>query len=293
MRAAAFSSKSFRIAVRMRACRRAFSLVEVLVAVTLMSVIVLGLLAMFGQTQRAFRTGITQVDVLEAGRSAMDLMARELAEAKPTSLPFSTNFYAGWNNYFLPQALPGDSASGGSQWRTNIQQNVLFTVRDNQTWTGIGYAVEYSANNYIGTLYRYETNASALDPGLVARLAVNAFNAKATRAHLLDGVVELRVRAYDTAGRLISPYNIPPKAANNVLAYNNIPGELSYNYYFVSNAAPAYVDLELGVLEAKTAERARNLSAAAQYNFLTNQAAHVQIFRQRIPIRNVDPSVYQ
>ena len=65
---------------------RAFSLIEVMVAVTLMSVIVLGLLAMFSQTQRAFRTGITQVDVMEGGRAACELMAREMEQITATGL---------------------------------------------------------------------------------------------------------------------------------------------------------------------------------------------------------------
>src|SRR5260370_29875183 len=57
---------------------RAFSLVEILVTMALLSVIVLGLLAMFHQTQRAFTQSLMQVDVLEAGRAATDVMTREV-----------------------------------------------------------------------------------------------------------------------------------------------------------------------------------------------------------------------
>ena len=59
---------------------------------------------------------------------------------------------------------------------------------------------------------------------------------------------------------------------------------------------PANERMRMGLCTASVYgynERVVRLAAAAQYNFLTNQAAHVQIFRQRIPIRNVDPSVYQ
>jgi Tfp pilus assembly protein PilV len=270
---------------RLAVARLAFSLIEVLIAVTLMSVIVLGLMTMFSQTQRAFRAGITQVDVLESGRAALELMAREIEQAKPTDLPYSTNFFAVWNGYFLTNALPG-----ASYFRTNIQQNIHFVTRENQTWTGIGYAVEYT--NYLGTLYRYETNASQLDSDRVWWLARNVFYATNSRARVVDGVVSLRLQAYDTFGRLLSPYN-PAKVWPQVVTLDNVPGELSYDYYFVSNAVPAYVELELGILEAKTAERARNLPFAAQRQFLEKQAGKIQVFRQRIPIRNVDPSVYQ
>src|SRR5436309_8858412 len=42
-----------------------FSLLEMMVAVTLLAIIIVGLLSMFYQTQRAFRQGSTQSDVLE------------------------------------------------------------------------------------------------------------------------------------------------------------------------------------------------------------------------------------
>src|SRR5262249_44712767 len=51
-----------------------FSLLEMMVAVTLLLVIIAALLTMFYQTQRAFRLSATQVDVLEAGRAAMELL---------------------------------------------------------------------------------------------------------------------------------------------------------------------------------------------------------------------------
>ena len=47
----------------------AFTLVEVLVVVVLMSFIILALMAVFNSTQAAFRASITQTDVLEGGRS--------------------------------------------------------------------------------------------------------------------------------------------------------------------------------------------------------------------------------
>src|SRR4051812_38323136 len=50
--------------------RRGFSLIEILVVVALLSVIILGLVAMFHQTQKALLSTTTQVDFLEAGRAA-------------------------------------------------------------------------------------------------------------------------------------------------------------------------------------------------------------------------------
>ena len=47
----------------------AFTLIEVLVVVVLMSLIILALMAVFNSTQTAFRASLTQTDVLEGGRA--------------------------------------------------------------------------------------------------------------------------------------------------------------------------------------------------------------------------------
>jgi hypothetical protein len=69
--------------------------------------------------------------------------------------------------------------------------------------------------------------------------------------------------------------------------------------YSVSNAVPAYVEIEMGILEPQILQRYRaigNGSAllqVAQRQYLSNHVAQVHIFRQRVPVRNFDYSVYQ
>jgi hypothetical protein len=53
------------------------------------------------------------------------------------------------------------------------------------------------------------------------------------------------------------------------------------------------VDLELGVMEDTVLARAEGLAGVAQLNYLSNHAGQVHLFRQRILIRNVDPTAYQ
>ena len=68
------------------------------------------------------------------------------------------------------------------------------------------------------------------------------------------------------------------------------------NFNFFSNALPAYLEVELGILEKQALERFRTLptnNAALLQQFLSTRSAQVHLFRQRIPIRNVDLSVYQ
>src|SRR5437867_386623 len=86
---------------------RAFSLIEIMVAVTLLAVITVGLLAMFYHTQKAFRLGANQVDVLESGRATAQLMSADLQEAYPSYVPSVMNFEAMMNgvgrlDMFLP-----------------------------------------------------------------------------------------------------------------------------------------------------------------------------------------------
>ena len=57
-----------------------FTLVEIMVVMILLSVIVLGLMAMFNQTQRAFRAGMAQTDQMEGGRMFNDLAGSALPE---------------------------------------------------------------------------------------------------------------------------------------------------------------------------------------------------------------------
>src|SRR5258708_2837402 len=85
----AFVVRSSEFGVR----RAAFSLIEILIVVALLSIIILGLLAMFSQTQKAFRAGLTQTDVLQAGRLAGDMLGRELEQITPAYV-IGTNFGA-------------------------------------------------------------------------------------------------------------------------------------------------------------------------------------------------------
>ena len=50
---------------------------------------------MFNQIQRAFRSSMTQVDKLEAGRAVTEMLPRELEQISPSGYlyPGAVNFY--------------------------------------------------------------------------------------------------------------------------------------------------------------------------------------------------------
>ena len=105
---------------------RGFSLIEILVAVALLVVIMLGLLAMFYQTQRAFRQGLTQVDVLENGRTAMQLIIRELQGLSPSRVAGTTNLLA--ENISNGSTTRTQSLPAG-ETRANILHDIIFLTR--------------------------------------------------------------------------------------------------------------------------------------------------------------------
>jgi type II secretory pathway pseudopilin PulG len=299
---------------RLRPGRGAFSLIEIMVAVSLMSFIVLGLLIMFGQVQKAFRASLTQTDVLEAGRIQMDMMVRELAQVAPSGRRFTTNLLIELSPVFnVPflQGLPGTTYKGipGTQdQRTNIIQKIFFLSQFNQDWIGTGYQVipDY-ANSGVGTLYRFSANYNR---SIATNLSGEFLNAPLSKLHRIsDGVVHLRLRPFATNGYPIvwdgrtngvfrtNAFDTGGLRVKNTIARGKlltVPDVV--DCYFMSNALPAYLELEVGILEQHIFERFKAIgtnNAAAQQRYLSNHVGQVHIFRQRIPVRTVDFSAYQ
>jgi type II secretory pathway component PulJ len=302
----------------------AFSMVELLVAMTLLSLIVLVLMTVFNSTQTAFQASVTQTDILEGSRATMDLITTDLRSLTPCDgvsnyaaqiSGGATNFSYGAVNFFvtnnayngypffyepLVQPLPGSTAP-----RTNLLQYFFMLGRVNTKWTAAGYAVDSSSASPLYPLYRYyaETNVANNPVGLYWNFLYAINHAQWTNAnlsHVMDGVAHLVVRAYDASGNLLTNgYNYSqPKRPQNVWFSPPYWGEVGSAFY--SNAVPAAVELQLGVLEDRVLQRAESLGAGtppmqvpAQRTYLQNQAGHVQVFRQRVTIPNVDLSAYQ
>ena len=71
----------------------------------------------------------------------------------------------------------------------------------------------------------------------------------------------------------------------------------TYAYAFSGTNLPGSVEIELGVLEDRTLAYIAIISAnndvSAGLAYVRNHPGQVHIFRQRIPIRNVNPAAYQ
>jgi len=303
-----------------RIAAQAFSMVELLVAMTLLSLIVLVLMAVFSTTQQAFRASVTQTDVLEGGRSTMELIASDLRGMMPSyglsnnAVNFAAinnetyNVNSPYNLVYQPlmQALP---AATGETRRTNLLENFFILGRVNTKWTGTGYYVDSGSTspNPLYPLYRFyaETNIG-VDPRMLYTNFLNTiYNAQWTNmSHVMDGVVHLVVRPYDLSGNWLTNGFVyrqpPPNRPNPPLNVWFSPPEWGeVNCVFYSNAEPATVEVQLGILEDHTLNRAESLggetapaATPAQWSYLQGQVGHVQLFRQRVTIPSLHKSAY-
>lgn len=273
----------------------AFSLVEILIVTALLSVIILGLMAMFGQTQRAFRLGMTQSDVLEAGRAATELLGRELAQMRPSRISGTTNFFLWIPNNFTPLVQP---LPGGSVGRTNVHMDLFFLTRADQRWSVIAYTVRdpddvtLRPQGGVGTLYSYRVE-NRWGHDLPFQLSEFYAPGQTNLSRIADGIVHFRVRAFDTNGVWITD-ELPGHHQNSDVRVSTlVPGEIGY-CALISNAVPAAVEIELGFLEPRVWGRARAIpNDDARRRYLEGQAGRVHLFRQRITVPAVDVLAYQ
>ena len=264
-----------------------------MVVTVLLAVIIIGLVSMFAQTQKAFRTSMTQVDVLESGRAVTELLTRDLEQITPSYGPDNTiNFFAKvLNNPLLIQPITGNPTGPG---RINIMEDMFFLARENQTWTGYGYMITNHGDG-IGSLYRFSKSLGfGGNPG---SLVTSYFNTPiANMSHIVDGVVHFKVRCFNPNNVwTTTEVSTNSSPANSAILQGSATVQYEVEHYeYYSNAVPAFVELELGVLEERSRDRALAIPAGlARSNYLAQQASKVHLFRIRVPVRNVDPAAYQ
>ncbi|HLX94701.1 MAG TPA: hypothetical protein VKU37_03055, partial [Verrucomicrobiae bacterium] len=279
------------------------------------------LMTVFNSTQKAFRSGLTQTDVLESGRLAMGLITSDLEGMTPSLSPSNAiyfnnvsnnvNFYAAVTSFASPpsplyQSLIGASSPGTQ--RTNVLESFYSLSRQNingsLNWVGTGYVVmTNSQDGALYPLYRFylTTNVAAGSASLYNQFNNQLVSGAWTNwSHLMDGVVSLTVRPYDPNGfRMTNTY---PFYTGSIGSTNNNVYFLPFGFgsdfgetgfYMFCNTVPASVEVELGVLEDAVLQRAEGLTTNSQTTYLSDHAGQVHLFRQRVLIRNVDPTAYQ
>jgi hypothetical protein len=299
------------------------TLLELMVAMSLLTVVVLGLYLMFDRVQRAFRSSTTQVDVMEGGRSTVSIIARDLVQMRgvgsdPSDLAAGQtnynpskayiNLYVNDDTPELPNLIAHRLFEGTKV--TNFYKEILFLTQTNGTWTAIGYRLASRTNffrpptNGVGTLVRYElvmTNVESVRVlGSASQNQLNLspiyrFTTEAARftndfQPILDGVVSFDLQVLGADGVELtngSPTVVVPNTApiNTRLATSS--GQ-STVMTLVNSSMPGSIEFFMRVLEPPVVDQVRGLPTIhLQTNFLGNldQVGKVHMFRQRVPIR--------
>jgi hypothetical protein len=262
---------------------------------TLLTVIVLGLLAVFNQTQRAFKAGMAQVDVMESGRVTMDLITREveqmtyIGESLGTNVVRMLNFqsYTPQGYKELPQELPGTSAK-----RANILQEFFFVQRVNEELIGTLYFVEDFDFDGVGTLYRSTTNMPIRELSPFRQPIPNRGDSR----RVADGVVHFKVTPFGLDGWELEPgwdQGFFTNSTKVLVFYDSTPNGVRTE--FVNGAIPTGLEIELGVVEEEVLKRLEGLPPNAQIrrNYLYEQGGKVHLFKQQVTIRNADERLYR
>lgn len=288
--------------------RWGFTVVELMLSVAIMTVIVIGLYTVFDQTQKALRSSMTQIDVLEGVRATTDLLVRDFEGAAPVDFNNTnlTSFAASTAVFAKSAEIRGLDPAGDPVMRT-VLQDVFFVTRQNDMWTAVGYWVGTITTNSgfpsppgaAGRLFRFSYSAPAhlfSVTNLYTRFA-NAAQREASSQGILDGVVHFRVRAYDVDGKALvhtlqtnTPMDLRPWFIDPL---RNTEPWTETAYWFKSTTVPRFpsaLELEVGILEPQVAIRVNSIPVESEaLKFLSRQADKIHLFRQRIPLRNAPP----
>lgn len=249
----------------------AMTLLEIMVAVSLLSLIVLTLYNMFDRTQKALRGTRNQSDVAEAGRAGMDTMCREIQQSRPMA---STSII----NVYMDTRFTGNSYSVGAN-SNSLQTNILMELffhnfvpqSSPQVWTGIGYRVADSSDprlvpaNGVGTLWRFVASGARATNALFASY-INAITPASTNLfqRVCDGVIHFNVRPYT----------------------NGAPLNATFPYTLADTQMLSHVEVELGIVPPNLLDQAKAFpSASAQIAYLSSKGDKMQMFRQLVSIQ--------
>ncbi len=299
--------------------RRAFSLIELLLAVSLMTLILYGLYTIFSQTQQALRMNVNQADVLGVSQGAVELLVSDLQRAGASGgyygrPHFTTGMQTNSVAPFAAKPLVQELADGSQ--RINFLNELFFLKRDEAGWSAVGYFVSSSRHFAVdplapreisyGTLYRCRIQSSKrrVSAALLEEFHERYRKVRTSRqGHrlpgvsvqpLIDGVVHFRIVPVDSSGAAMTYWTNSPTAE---LANTNyqaavlvrdlwkkpIAGET--RSLFTGHALPAFCDLEIGILEPDALGRVRAMgSSQLADDYLRRQPGDVHLLRRMVPL---------
>ena len=254
----------------------AMTLLEIMVAISLLSLIVLTLYNMFDRTQKALRGTRNQTDIAEAGRAGLETLVREIQQMRAMSStnPFFYNLYV--DNRYSGNSMVVSNATTPLLTNTLVETFFHnFLPQSSPTnWSGIGYRVasssdpRFAAANGVGTLYRFVSTNYARPSNVLLLNYLYATNTAATNwfQRVCDGVIHFNLRLYT----------------------NGSPVNNGYPFFLQDTNLPSHVEIELGIIPPTLLDQAKAFPLAAdQMTFLSTKGDKVQMFRQLVPIQTV------
>jgi prepilin-type N-terminal cleavage/methylation domain-containing protein len=278
----------------MRRGVRAFTVIELMLAVAIMGVIIYALYSVFNQTQRALRRSETDVDVAQRARAVMEMIGREIEQAQPTHGFWMTNvssvgriplheinIMGGFERENVP--LTQKAADRADiQPRTNYLHNIFFYNNKTNAWQGIGYRVIYVTNG-VGVLQRFETNQFGLKPisNRLAQAFVNEPLTNLTYHHVADGVIHLTFVPYDDKGRRLGWDTTNGLSSLNTTAPNDFSSYKIARREATGALIPRYSDVTSGLNDGTNSVNMMTVELTAGYPELQGSQQYVTTFNFR------------
>lgn len=286
---------------------RGFTLIEILTAVAITTIIVFTLVSMFNTSAKALREANRQTDVWEAARATFGILKSAVGDVTVGTVT---------NRIVLFAKNPPSRVVLTSP--PNIveplrMQDIYLLSKDENRWTVNVFMLgpEYQSDgktNDVQVLYRFQTNYPAVvasgtvldldypgigDPNHAYSKALAALDTYLTDkslgiepvnsiSALADGIVHLRLVAYAADGRAFTN-NANLSAANSASINHYIDDD---TLLFSGNDLPASVDLEMFVLAPDRLQEFRSqVGEAKKALYLQKHLDSLQLFRTRIPIQ--------
>jgi prepilin-type N-terminal cleavage/methylation domain-containing protein len=237
---------------KMRA--RAFTVIELMLAVAILGIIVFALYSVFNQTQRALRRSEAATDVGQRARALSEIIALEIEQAQATRSFYLTNISGsrvsvkevnmlGGIERDPPQTFVMTSSDPYILPRTNFIHSIFFYNNRTNAWQGIGYRVVFFTNG-VGSLQRFETNIFGHRPYLnlgnfnflATELTTNTTSTNLFRT-IADGVVHLTFIPYDHNGNRLGW-----DTGNHLAAKYGTENYYDTNHYYVTRMRFAPTD---------------------------------------------------
>ena len=278
----------------------AFTLVELMAAVTISLIVVLLLYTVFDKVQKVFVKGQSEALVMEEGRSAMDLILRGLQYAAPAGFEGRENL-----KWVTESGIESIKVDGHEVLKCSHHQFQFFAKENG--WRKIEYKLVSSepdemvkggnaeklknSNTPVGALWVYRSKPVAR--GLLNEeedlhenykeddktIRASTISEPLSYAKLVDGVIHFRIRALDE------------EYSDSRFEFHD-----SSNNPYIGNEMPGWIEVELAVLDPKLLREIRGMEQSFSSNdepkdryeerlgYITENMDRVYFFKQVIRV---------